>query len=575
MIQTTRFRIQAALLCFLIAAARHATGLISRAGFYGNQRNHRHSVARVADPIRMFRQHSLHAFTTDVSSEIPSTKPPPGKMKSPASEEFKWLNWVYRQWKPQKAGELSEEVIKQMIPAISRWGQRKEIGSAERAEELLERIIEENIAKNPDADLTVSMFNAAMNGHAKIGNPLGAQRILRRMEELRSKHDHLAHLKPDVFSMSTLATAWAKSRVPEAAAKGLNILDYMDVQKICPNTITYNAVLHAIATGHQIDKAILAEDIVKRMVTQAQNGEDCKPDIFSYQCLIQAWANTSLPGSPQRAEQILKFLDQEAENGNQGLEPNVYCFTSESFVVHPILVRIRFLLTLIRIQATIHAWAKSSECNRARSAYEILQHMRKRYMQKKSENLKPNVVAFTAVLNACSRPVDNSERMDAFQIAQLTRSELSIGIYGLPNFLSYAAFLSVCATTLDSGEFRDRVVRSIFDDCAKAGQMGQIVLEKLKQAASSELYEDLVGIYRKNDGSYELPRQWTMCLQGERNAATSASIRKKGGPLSESSKLRLKAVEKFGGKSGIYSSGVAVKRFETVGISWSIQSLGS
>ena len=250
--------------------------------------------------------------------------------QSKSSEEFNWLNWVYKQWASTPTGELSEEVLKEMVPAISRWGQRTEQGSADRAEELLERIIQENLAMNPHAALTVSMFNAAMHAHSKIGNPLGAQRILRRMESLRTMCPHLDYLKPDAISMSTLVTSWAKSRSPKALNHALNILNYMDMENICPNVITYNAVLHALATGHQNDKAILAEDIIKEMERRSELDHACKPDIFSYQCLIQAWANTPLPGSPQRAEQILRLLDQKAERGNFSLEPNAHCFTGES-----------------------------------------------------------------------------------------------------------------------------------------------------------------------------------------------------------------------------------------------------
>lgn len=327
MYPTSSSRAHASLILMIIVATRHVTGFLSSStgGKHASHTEITHALVHVEN----LRRGGSHLSVGALSEAVPQYK-----TKNKASEEFKWLNWVYKQWKPKNPGELSEEVIKQMVPAISRWGQRKDLGSAERAEELLERIIEENIARNPHAILTVAIFNAAMNGHARLGNPSGAQRILRRMEELRSKYDHLAHLKPDVFSMSTLATAWAKSRSPEAAAKALNILHYMDVEKISPNTITYNAVLHALATGHQIDKAIIAEDVVKKMEDQSAVGTDCKPDIFSYQCLIQAWANTPLPGSPQKAEQILRFLDQQAEKGNTGLEPNVYCFTSESIVVH-------------------------------------------------------------------------------------------------------------------------------------------------------------------------------------------------------------------------------------------------
>jgi hypothetical protein len=268
---------------------------------------------------------------TSVTREAPRIKL--DKKVKLASEEHRWLNWVYKQWSPCPVGELSEDVLKNMVPAISKWARRKESDAPYRGEELLERIIQENAAGNPHAELTVTMFNSAMNGFAKRGDPTGVQRILRRMETLRSKHQHLARLKPDVFSMSTLATAWAKSRSPEAAEMAQSILNYMDVKKVSPNTITYNAVLNALALGNQVDKAIRAEDIVNRMTERSGDGEDCQPDIYSYQSLIQAWAKTALPGSPQKAERILRYMDEQSEKGNKGLSPNVYCFTSKLVVI--------------------------------------------------------------------------------------------------------------------------------------------------------------------------------------------------------------------------------------------------
>jgi hypothetical protein len=260
------------------------------------------------------------------------TAPANPKSKSKKFDEFQWLNWVYKQWRPVKPGGLTSEVLKQMEPAISRWGRRKTLNSADRAEELLERIIEENLAGNALAELTINLFNAAMDAHAKVGNPAGVQRILRRMETIRKENDHLSHLKPDVFSMSTLATAWAKSRSPEAAQKAEGILNYMALQELKPNVVTYNAILHALSVGNHIDKALRAEDLVHRMkMRHAATGENCKPDIYSYQSLIQAWSRTSLPGSPQRAEQILRFLDEQSKKGNKSLTPNSYCFTSKLF----------------------------------------------------------------------------------------------------------------------------------------------------------------------------------------------------------------------------------------------------
>lgn len=228
--------------------------------------------------------------------------------------------------------------------------------------------------------------------------------------------------------------------------------------------------------------------------------------------------------------------------------------------------------------ATINAWAKSSEKNRARSAYELLQHMRKRYMESLSDRVKPNVVAFTAVLNACSFPLDEREREDCFKIAQLTMAELSLGIYDKPNFLSYAAFLAVCTACVDEGEYRDKVVEVIFSECVQKGQVGNIVVRKLQKAASPVLFHRLLGEYQQDDGTFQIPRLWSICAKGERKVAPSAAFAagRANDYLSNTGvKTRLKVVQSYGGQSGVYSSGSQPQRLEAEGISFSTQPLGS
>ena len=561
----------------LLTLARSATSLVpdashpTRLSPSSSQSTTQVQVAAALElPVSVKRE--IHHMKLDEKAKI-------------ASEEHRWLNWVYKQWSVCPRGDLSEDVLKNMVPAISKWARRKESDAPDRGEELLERMIQENVAgKNPHATLTVTMFNAAMNGFAKRGDPTGVQRILRRMENLRSKHQHLAHLKPDVFSMSTLATAWAKSRSPEAAEMAQSILNYMDVKNVNPNTITYNAVLNALALGSQVDKAIRAEDIVNRMKERSADGEDCQPDLYSYQSLIQAWAKTPLPGSPQKAERILRYMDEQSEKGNKGLSPNVYCFTSKSGsailwrtnVVQDCATHCQFFL--YSLLATIHAWAKSAEKSRAKCAHELLQHMTRRYLENYSKRVKPNVVAFTAVLNACSYPIDDSERKESFQIAQITMAELSLGVYDEPNFLSYAAFLAVCASCLDEGEYCDDIVETVFEECTRKGQVGQIVIRKLQEAASTKLFDRLVGHCEQDDGSFDLPRKWTLRIVGERNSPPNQgiSIRRNVDSLADASvKSRLKVVQSYGGQCGVYSSGTAPQRLESQGISFSIRPMGS
>jgi len=490
-------------------------------------------------------------------------------------EQFQWLHWIYNQWKDTSPGDLTDEnVIKQMIAAVPKWSKRKSTEAAKRAEGLLERLIQEAVAGNPHmrtkamsplttseeissappAMLSVSLFNAAMDAYGKIGNPSGVQRILRRMEGLRTSGVHdFACLEPDEFTMSTLATAWAKSHSEEAAQKAEAIIQYMDFKGLVPNTITYNSVLHAIAVGNQCDKALRAEDIVNRMKQRhEEKGEDCEPDVYTYQSLIQAWSRTSIPGSPQKAERILLYMDNEASSGKKNckrLAPNAYCFTT-----------------------VIHSWARSSERNRARHAYQLLNVMTRRYHDAKSEFnanstkknksyfklLKPNVKTFTSVLNACARPVDESEKQDAFAIAKLAMAQLSVGTYGKPNFLSYAAYLAVCGTTLDVGPERDFETEKTFRDCIKAGQVGQIVLEKLYLSASPEHLHELIGDQLDEQGQISIPRHWNRSTEGERagggNSLAQTEVDNEVvSKIPKAFQQRLEDVQSFGGRSSIYS----------------------
>jgi hypothetical protein len=315
------------------------------------------------------------------SQNIMMVKPsrfPKRKAKQPPSsplpdQEYQWLTWLYHQWKDTIPGQLIKNdpttgIVKQMIVAIPCWARRRSLAAAQRAEQLLDRLLQEaswlanndsnqhpstsnisynissNMACSPLLQITVSEFNAVMDAYAKIGNPQGVQRILRRMESLTHNNTNKSHhhnhptvlppLRPDAFSMSILATAWAKSRTKDAAQNAEAILSYMDSNGIVPNTVTYNAVLSAIAAGNQLDKAIKAEGIVRQMKQrqelgqQQQQQQDCAPDIYTYQSLIQAWSRTSFSGAPQKAEQILQYLEEVSQQQqNEHLEPNVYCYT--------------------------------------------------------------------------------------------------------------------------------------------------------------------------------------------------------------------------------------------------------
>ena len=194
--------------------------------------------------------------------------------------------------------------------------------------------------------------------------------------------------------------------------------------------------------------------------------------------------------------------------------------------------------------------------------------------KRKYELLKPNVKTFTSVLNACAWPVEKSEKEDAFAIARLAMAELSVGTYGKPNFLSYAAYLAVCATTLKVGPERDAETKKTFRDCIAAGQVGQIVLEKLYTAASPELLHELLDEHLDERGQICIPSHWNRYTEGERAAGTFLAQTEVNGEvvrkIPKSFQQRLERVQKYGGKSSIYSESddAVVKKGEDE-IAWS------
>eukprot|EP00536_Pseudo-nitzschia_multiseries_P000487 jgi/Psemu1/300100/fgenesh1_kg.6_\ len=189
----------------------------------------------------------------------------------------------------------------------------------------------------------------------------------------------------------------------------------------------------------------------------------------------------------------------------------------------------------------------------AKSNYETQQTKKTKSLYK---SLKPNVKTFTSVLNACARPMVPHEKADAFAIAQLTMAELSVGTYGKPNFLSYAAYLSVCATTLDVGPERDAEVKKSFEDCVKAGEVAQIVLEKLHSAASPELLQTLIGDYIDEGGQITIPTHWTRSIKGERTGGNSLvqvePYEEAVSKIPKSFQQRLENASKLRGTSSVY-----------------------
>jgi len=207
-----------------------------------------------------------------------------------------------------------------------------------------------------------------------------------------------------------------------------------------------------------------------------------------------------------------------------------------------------------------------------------------------NQSMKPNVVVYTSVLNAC-RPWEPSEKIEAFDIALLTLKEMIFIGYDSPNHVTYAAFLSVCAfayplstmtsmsttrpsvvgehsssssSLLSSSRTRDDAVRWAFHQCRDDGQVGNNVLENLRKSASVELYEELmmdVVRNRRGDGDdsayvgiMDIPASWKRNVKGERRPTLRG--RRKGKEemkVDKDALIVLNAMKERKGTSGVFT----------------------
>ena len=56
--------------------------------------------------------------------------------------------------------------------------------------------------------------------------------------------------------------------------------------------------------------------------------ENAKPDIFTYNQVLNAWSKSSEDGAAQRAQDVLEAMEQMYYLGYEGLKPNLRSYSS-------------------------------------------------------------------------------------------------------------------------------------------------------------------------------------------------------------------------------------------------------
>ena len=87
--------------------------------------------------------------------------------------------------------------------------------------------------------------------------------------------------------------------------------------EVKPDVVTFNSVINAWSKSGEKDAPIRAEALLQRMKDLAEltGDADVMPDVVSFNSAIDAWAKSGDTIAPHRAEQILQRMQDLHDEG--------------------------------------------------------------------------------------------------------------------------------------------------------------------------------------------------------------------------------------------------------------------
>ena len=95
------------------------------------------------------------------------------------------------------------------------------------------------------------------------------------------------------------------------------------------------------------------------------------------------------------------------------------------------------------------------------------------------------------------------------------------------NFVAFSMFLLACARLAPRGPERDVLVESVFNEACRRGQVDELVIRNLRNAASPMLLSKLLGRAGSGDLA-DLPRDWKCNVDRRHHTSRRSSSRRRG-----------------------------------------------
>lgn len=270
------------------------------------------------------------------------------------------LNEIEEKYEKTGDDSLRPDVVT-YTSVISAWANSNRRGyAAKQAEDILNRMKE----SSPPNTVT---YNAVLKAWCRSGEKNAAKRAIEIFKRMELEHSNgNLMVQPDRITFNTLIHVLSKSGKSEDMNHAEIILSQMKSQGLKPNVFTYNTIIEGWSKVKDSDGSFKAHKMLKKMLDAEKEDKSIYVKTVSVNHVIFSFSRSGLKSSALRAEELIRFMEREYQNGNKNLKPDVFGYS-----------------------AAIHAWANSGDEDAGERAEALLHEMEKRYASGESE-LKPN-----------------------------------------------------------------------------------------------------------------------------------------------------------------------------------------
>ena len=204
---------------------------------------------------------------------------------------------------------------------IAAWSKSGRSDAPERALALL-RQMQKKEAANCHIRPNTIVFNSVLDVFAKAGDSKLAESLLREMKALHARGER--DVQPDNVSYSTVMNALAKSPYSfEAAELATDLLEELTQlyheegdEKLKPSVYTFSSAIMAWSNSNHVHCGEKAEEIFWKMVNSSELEGGVKPNTVVCNCLLRAWSRSMEGEAPERADYVLKWMDEQVRMGS-------------------------------------------------------------------------------------------------------------------------------------------------------------------------------------------------------------------------------------------------------------------